>query len=112
MVEKYRQGAIVYMDFDSLEVCEQRGRRPALIVSNRVFNKISNLTMVCPITTTGRSHPLHIPLSEGLKTTGFIMCEQARMLDLKTRNAVYEEMVPDEIIYKAADLIISFIEII
>ncbi len=28
----------------------KKGQRPALAVSNRVFNKLTNLTLVCPIT--------------------------------------------------------------
>jgi mRNA interferase MazF len=112
VIETYNQGDIIYMDFDPQAGHEQKGRRPAIVVTNQVFNKISNLRMVCPITTTDRNHPLHVKLPENLKTTGFIMCDQARMLDLKARNAAYEENVPSDVINKVVDLIISFVEII
>ena len=50
MVTVFEQGDIVYMDFDPQAGHEQRGRRPALVISNDLFNRINSLTMVCPIT--------------------------------------------------------------
>ena len=50
MVTIFEQGDIIYMDFDPQAGHEQKGRRPALVVSNNLFNRVSSLTMVCPIT--------------------------------------------------------------
>ena len=47
MVTVFEQGDIVYLDFDPQAGHEQRGRRPALVVSNNLFNRVSSLTMVC-----------------------------------------------------------------
>ena len=52
MVTVFEQGDIVYMDFDPQAGHEQRGRRPALVISNDLFNRVNSLTMVCPITHT------------------------------------------------------------
>ncbi len=52
MVTVFEQGDIVYLDFDPQSGHEQKGRRPALVVSNNLFNRVSSLTMVCPITHT------------------------------------------------------------
>ena len=49
MVTVFEQGDIVYMDFDPQAGHEQRGRRPALVISNGLFNRVNSLTMVCPI---------------------------------------------------------------
>lgn len=54
MVTVFEQGDIVYLDFDPQAGHEQRGRRPALVVSNNLFNRVSSLTMVCPITHTDK----------------------------------------------------------
>ena len=54
MVTVFEQGDIVYLDFDPQAGHEQKGRRPALVVSNNLFNRVSSLTMVCPITHTDR----------------------------------------------------------
>ena len=61
MVTVFEQGDIVYMDFDPQAGHEQRGRRPALVISNNLFNRINSLTMVCPITHTDRGSPFPYP---------------------------------------------------
>jgi len=110
MVTVFEQGDIVYLDFDPQAGHEQKGRRPALVVSNNLFNRVSSLTMVCPITHTDRKHPFHVRLDSRTKTDGVIMCDQARMLDLQVRRAVFEEKAPEEITSEAVDLIIGFVE--
>lgn len=110
MVTVFEQGDIVYLDFDPQAGHEQKGRRPALVVSNNLFNRVSSLTMVCPITHTDRGHPFHVKLDGRTKTNGVIMCDQARMLDLTSRNASYEEKAPTELVAEVVDLIFGFIE--
>ncbi len=110
MVTVFEQGDIVYLDFNPQSGHEPKGRRPALVVSNDLFNRVSSLTMVCPITNTDRGHPFHIRLDGRTKTTGVVMCDQARMLDLGSRHASYEEKAPAEVIAEAVDLIMGFIE--
>ena len=106
----FSQGDIVWLDFDPQSGHEQRGRRPALVVSNDLFNRVSSLTMVCPITHTDRNHPFHLRLDGRTKTAGVVLCDQARMLDLNSRNAVFAEKAPEDITAEAADLIIGFVE--
>lgn len=110
MVTIFDQGDIVYLDFDPQAGHEQRGRRPALVVSNDLFNRVSSLTMVCPITHTDRGHPFHVRLDDRTKTDGVVMCDQARMLDLTSRRAAYEEKAPADLVAEAVDLITGFIE--
>ncbi len=111
MVKVFEQGDIVYLDFDPQAGHEQKGRRPALVVSNDLFNRVSSLVMVCPITHTDRGHPFHLRLDSRTKTSGVILCDQARMLDLNSRHASYEEKAPMEIVAEAVDLITGFIEV-
>ena len=110
MVMVFEQGDIIYLDFDPQSGHEQRGRRPALVVSNDLFNRVSSLTMVCPITNTDRGHPFHVRLEGRTKTTGVVMCDQARMLDLDSRHASFEEKAPAAVTAEAVDLIMGFIE--
>lgn len=110
MVSIFEQGDIVYLDLDPQAGHEQRGRRPALVVSNNLFNRFSSLTMVCPITPTDRNHPFHIRLDARTKTDGVILCDQVRALDLKSRKASFEEKAPEDIVAEAVDLIIGFVE--
>ena len=111
MVSIFEQGDIVYLEFDPQAGHEQKGWRPALVVSNNLFNRINGLTMACPITHTDRNHPFHIRLDSRTKTDGVILCDQARMLDLNSRNAGFEEKAPSDITAEAVDMIIGFVEI-
>jgi len=105
-----KQGDIVTLNFDPQTGHEQKGRRPGLIVSNDAFHKRANLAMVCPVTNTASGFPAHIPLDGRTGTTGEIMCEQAKCLDISSRNAVFKESAPDDILDEAIDLICSFVE--
>lgn len=112
MVTVFEQGDIIYLDFDPQSGHEQRGRRPALVLSNNVYNRFNNLLMVCPITNTDRGLPFHVKLDARTKTTGVIMCDQARTLDVSARNGSFEEKAPADLVAEAVDLVISFIEIV
>ena len=107
----FEQGDIVYLDFDPQSGHEQQGRRPALVVSNNLFNRVSSLTMVCPITHTDRGHPFHIRLEDTNKINGVVLCDQARMLDLSSCNAFFAEKAPAAVTAEAVVLIMGFIEI-
>ena len=85
-----QQGDIVLLDFDPQTGREQRGTRPALVVSNAAFNRFTNLAMVCPIMSTDNGFPL-------------------KSLDLHARNAKRFESVPEDIIEEVADLIAQFV---
>ena len=105
-----KQGDIIALDFDPQAGHEQKGRRPGLIVSNEQFHKRTNMVMVCPITNTTSGFPTHVPLDGRTKTSGEVMCEQAKCLDLDARNVSYKESVPDNILDEVIDLICSFVE--
>jgi mRNA interferase MazF len=106
-----KQGHIIWLDFDPQTGHEQKGRRPALVMSNETFNNFSNLVFVCPITNTVKDYPFHVKLDERTRTTGVILCDQARMVDIIARNFEYIELLPEDILLEALDIIIGFIEI-
>ena len=98
------------MDFDPQIGYEQKGRRPALVISNNIFSKFSNLTIVCPITNTAKDHPFYVKLN-GTKTTGTILCTQIKALDVIARNFQFIETIPNDILFEVIDIVKGFIEI-
>ena len=107
----FKQGDLIWIDFDPQAGHEQKSRRPAIVVSKTNFNRQNAFTMVCPITTTARNHPTELKLPDGLGVSGTILCDQARFLDLNSRNATLIEPAPRGVIQAASDLIVGFIEI-
>lgn len=82
-----RKGDVIALTFDPQAGHEQRGRRPALVVSNDLFNKHTGLCIACPITNTRRDHPFHVGVPESDGVTGFVMVEQVKSVDFRTREA-------------------------
>jgi len=105
-----KQGDIIRVDFDPQAGHEQKGRRPALIISNNTFNRYSSMYMICPITNTDKKHAFHIPLDDRTKTSGTILCDQARVFDIRARNYEFLEQLPYDILEKVKNLLISFID--
>ncbi|MDR2569196.1 MAG: type II toxin-antitoxin system PemK/MazF family toxin [Oscillospiraceae bacterium] len=105
-----KQGDIILLNFDPQKGREQKGRRPGLIVSNDQFYTHTKMALVCPITNTISGFPMHVALDERTRTSGEILCEQVKCLDISVRDAVYEEFVQDDIMDEVIDLICSFID--
>ena len=112
MVNIFEQGDIIYLDFNPQTGHEQKGRSPAVVISNNVFNKFSKLLMVCPITNTNKHLPFHVELDNRTNITGVILCDQAKMLDVGSRNAQFVERLTQDKLEEVVDLVYSFIEIV
>lgn len=79
------QGDISAITFDPQAGHEQKGRRPALVVSKGLFNSSTGLAIVCPITNTDRGFPFHVPIPEISSLSGFVMVEQVKSVDFRAR---------------------------
>ena len=107
-----KQGDIIKLDFSPTRGHEQQGRRPAVIVSNATYNKYGRgIVIVCPITNTDRGITTQIKLDNRNTTTGVIMTDQIKALDLSKRNPEYIESLPIDILSEVCDIIGSFTEI-
>jgi mRNA interferase MazF len=106
----FKQGDIIALSFDPQAGHEQKGFRPALVVSNDLFNRLSRMLMVCPITNSERRNPLQVQLDDRTATTGTILCDQVRTIDPVARSASYIEQAPPEITSEAVDMIIGCVE--
>ncbi len=103
-------GDIIKINFNPQKGHEQAGYRPAVVISNNFFNKKTNLAILCPITNTDNKFPLHIPLDDRTKTTGVVLCEHVKTVDLNARPYVVVEKIPDDILSNVIDVVFSEIE--
>lgn len=92
------QGDIVMMSFTPQAGHEQAGRRPAVVVSNARFHHYTHMAIVCPITNQKKDYPMHVKLDERTSTTGEVLCEHVKSLDMEARGAVYVETLPRELL--------------
>ena len=105
-----KQGDIVKVNFNPQAGHEQAGYRPALVISNDFFNEKTSMAIVCPITNTNNRFPLHIPLDSRTQTTGVILCEHIKALDLNARPHRVVERLPEDLLRKVIDVVFAEIE--
>ena len=90
-------GDIAWVEFDPVRGTEQAGRRPALVLTDRIFHEAARRALVCPITRTVRAWPSNVLLPPGMKTAGVILTDQIRAVDLAQRLFDIIEKAPDEV---------------
>jgi mRNA interferase MazF len=101
-----KQGDLIWLDFNPTLGSEQKGIRPALVVSNNSYNKrAKHLALVVPITSTKSNFPLHIDLDINSIIQGQIMCEQVKMIDLTARSYKLVEAISPLILDKVIKII-------
>ncbi len=100
-----RRGDFIAVTFDPQSGHEQRGRRPALVVSNDLFNRHTGLCIACPITSTRRDYPFHVAIPQGQDVTGFVMVEQVRSLDFRARGVKRIGLAPEQVLQEALALL-------
>ena len=93
-----QKGDFIILTFDPQSGHEQKGRRPAIVASNYLFNKYTGLAIVCPITTTSRNIPFHVKIPERSSLSGFIMVEQIKSVDFKSRKAKFIEKAEEDVV--------------
>ena len=91
-------GDLVWLTFDPQAGHEQRGRRPALILSPRVYNSKARLAIACPITSHAKGYPFEVPLPPDGKISGVILGDHVKNLDWQARRVVFEAKAPADVI--------------
>ena len=97
----FDRGDVVSVPLDPAVGHEQRGTRPALVLTTKEFNRLGDV-LVAPITQGGeysRYAGFAVSLmGTGCKTQGVALLNKIRMLDLKARKARKIEQVPQAVL--------------
>jgi mRNA interferase MazF len=104
-----QKGDFISISFDPQAGHEQKGRRPALVVSNNLFNEHTGLALVCPITTTRRDSPFHVAIENHPDITGFVMVQQVKSIDYRSRNIRHIGNAPVNILEEVLALLDSLL---
>lgn len=81
------RGDAVWINFNPQAGHEQSGRRPAIVLSPRSYNRKVGLGVFCPITNQIKGYPFEVIIPTGLKVTGAVLSDQVKNLDWKMRDA-------------------------
>ena len=85
----------MWLSFDPQAGHEQSGRRPAVVLSPRVYNAKAGLAILCPVTTQAKGYPFEVALPGGLEVKGVVLADQVRSLDWRARKAALICELPD-----------------
>lgn len=100
----FERGDVVSVSLDPAVGHEQRGTRPALVLTSKAFNALGDV-LVAPITQGGdysRYAGFAVALTRtGCKTQGLALVNKIRMLHLTARKARKVERVPPVVVEDA-----------
>lgn len=109
----YDRGDVVSVPLDPGMGHEQRGTRPALVLTSKDFNKLGDV-LVAPITQGGdfsRHAGFAVSLTgTGCKTQGVALINKVRMLDLVARKARRVERAPQTVIDEALGRMVALLD--
>lgn len=80
-------GDFIWIDLDPTKGREQRGRRPAIVISPRRYNERAGLCVACPLTSHAKGYPFEVAIPSGHAVNGVVLADQARSLAWPERNA-------------------------
>lgn len=109
----FDRGDVVSVPLDPAIGHEQRGTRPALVLTTKDFNKLGDV-LVAPITQGGdfsRHAGFAVSLTgAGCRTQGVALINKVRMLDLAARKARRIERAPQAVIDEALGRLMALLD--
>ena len=103
------RGDIVWLNFTPQTGHEQKGKRPALIVSPKIYNEKTSLCVCLPITSKVKGYPFEVALPLGLKIEGVILSDQIKNLDYVARDVSFICKVPHEVLVKVQKNVLALV---
>jgi mRNA interferase MazF len=94
------RGDIVWLNFTPQAGKEQSGKRPALILSPKLYNEAVGLALACPITNQIKDYPFEVALPKKFTITGVVLIDHVKSIDWNARNVRYIESVSARIMDK------------
>ena len=79
-------GDVVWLEFDPQAGHEQKGHRPALVLSPASYNAKTDLMVCCPLSSKIKGHPFEV-LIQIEDQDGVVLSDQVKSLDWRVRRA-------------------------
>lgn len=102
------RGDIVWLDLDPTKGHEQKGVRPALVVSPKIYNAKTGLALVCPVTAQSKNYSFEVSL-HFCATVGVVLADHIRSVDWQGRRARYVETVSESIVDEVEQKLLALI---
>ena len=86
------KGDVIWLNFSPQAGYEQKGNRPALVISTKMYNQKTHLALCCPITSRQKKYPFEV-ITNSKKVKGVILADHIKSVDWKIRKAQFIEKV-------------------
>lgn len=106
-----RQGDVVWLAFGDGGGHEQRGRRPALVVSASAYNARVGLALVCPVTSRAKGYPFEVAIDGVKGVDGVVLADHVRSVDWRARRASLAGAASAECVEEVAARIAAVLEV-
>ncbi len=103
------RGDVVSIDFTPQSGHEQARRRPALVLSPKVYNQKVGLGIFCPITRQVKGYTFESYIPEGSGVEGAVLSDQLKSLDWRSRRAEFVCKMPSEVLEDCLEMIKALI---
>lgn len=91
------RGDIVWLNFTPQTGHEQKGKRPAIVLSPEAYNSKIGLAVFCPITSKQKGYPFEVEVVSN-KINGVILSDQVKNLDWRSRDIQFIEKAKTEVV--------------
>ena len=98
-------GDIAWLDFDPQAGREQAKRRPALVLTDRDYNRASGLVVVCPVTSRRRAYPFSLPIVVD-KVEGAVLVDHLKSMDWGVRNIAFHSKADPALVSRVRSYIV------
>jgi mRNA interferase MazF len=103
------RGDIIWLNFTPQSGHEHAGKRPALVISPKEYNKKVGLMIACPITSKVKGYPFEVELSNK-KIKGVVLSDQVKSFDWRSRNASLIDKASADILRSVLDKLLVLLQ--
>ena len=104
------RGDLVWLEFTPQAGSEQRGRRPALVLSPKTYNGKVGLALFCPITSKIKGYPFEVVLPDGYAVSGVVLSDQLKSLDWRSRKVKFIQRVSSDVMAMVSARVLPLLE--
>lgn len=106
-----QRGDLVWITLNPTAGHEQSGRRPALVVSPKKYNRKTGLCVVCPATRQKKGYAFEVVVATSDGATSVVLADHLRSVDWRARKIERIERIPAstlaEVIARIEALLVS-----
>ncbi len=102
------RGDLVWTDFNPQAGKEQAGKRPALVLSPKIYNEKTGLAVMVPITSHVKGYPFEVAVSHR-SIKGVVLADHLKNMDWRVRGVTFVAKASDVVMENVTRNIASLI---